>query len=334
MTTIDKRKTDHILLTEKAQFGASLADSRFYYEPLLGSHQTNTSLELNFLGKKMQNPLWISSMTGGTGQARHINLNLAQAANEFGFGMGLGSCRPLLENDQYFNDFNLRPILGKNLPFFANLGIVQIDELLIRGQVSKLVDVLGRLDVDGLIIHLNPMQELFQPEGDFLPRPSLEVIQDFLEIYKGKIIVKEVGQGMGPESLKLLMKMPISAIEFGALGGTNFSKLEMLRDKDDVKTGLAPLSFVGHTALEMVGFVNSILENEKDILCQEFIISGGVKNFLDGHYLLSQINANAVYGQARSFLTYANEDYDKLKYYCKQQVDGLKMASQFLRVRS
>ncbi len=178
------------------------------------------------------------------------------------------------------------------------------------------------------------MQELFQPEGDFLARPSLEILNDFLSAFNGKVIDKEVGQGMGPESLAALMKLPLSAIEFGALGGTNFSKLEMLRDHKNIKTHFSPLSNIGHTADEMVGFVNTILENEKDIKCREFIISGGVKDFLDGHYLLTRLKANAVYGQARSFLTYANDDYESLKYYCKQQIDGLKMASQFLRVRS
>lgn len=334
MTTIDKRKTDHILLTEKAQFQHALQDERFFYEPLMGSHALGAPTVQNFLGKNISNPLWISSMTGGTGAASHINRNLAKAAHEFGLGMGLGSCRALLENDEHFEDFNLRPILGDDLPFYANMGIAQIDELLKNSNLQKLTDMLERLRVDGLIIHLNPMQELFQPEGDFLSRSSFEVIEEFLSVYNGKVIVKEVGQGMGPESLKKLMKLPLSAIEFGALGGTNFSKLEMLRDYKNVKTHFAPLSNIGHTANEMVQFVNEILEKEKDIKCREFIVSGGVKDFLDGFYLLNKLNANAVYGQARSFLTYANEDYDSLKYYCKQQIEGFKMASQFLRVRS
>ena len=137
----ETRKRDHIELTQKSQTVRADVDSRFYYEPILSAHpNSQIDVSTHFLGKKMAAPFWISSMTGGVGEARHINQNLARVCREFSLGMGLGSCRVLLESDQYFEDFNLRPILGSELPFFANLGIAQLETLVIDGETNKIFD--------------------------------------------------------------------------------------------------------------------------------------------------------------------------------------------------
>src|ERR1051325_3494522 len=111
------RKKDHIGLAFKSQEGIE-NDSRFYYEPLLSAHPAALK-PVMFLSKTMKAPLWISSMTGGTELAYTINHNLARACRDFGLGMGLGSCRILLEGDTYFKDFNLRHELGNDRPLFA-----------------------------------------------------------------------------------------------------------------------------------------------------------------------------------------------------------------------
>src|SRR5690606_7709496 len=110
--------------------------------------------------------LWISSMTGGTKEALQINRNLAQAANEFGLGFGLGSCRSLLTENTRFHEFDLRSMIGDELPFFANLGVAQVEELIAKKELNRLHDMVEKLRADGLIIHINPLQEWFQPEGD------------------------------------------------------------------------------------------------------------------------------------------------------------------------
>lgn len=332
---MDQRKTDHLLLAEKSQTSLNSVDSRFYYEPIFSPHPTNDlDISTNFLDKKLGAPLWISSMTGGTGAARHINQNLARACGEFGLGMGLGSCRPLLESDEFFEDFNLRPIIGDNGLLFANLGIAQLEELIDDNKLSKVNEMVARLSADGLIIHINPLQEWFQPEGDRYKRSSIETISEVLEKVKYKIIVKEVGQGMGPKSLESLMRLPLAAIDFGAFGGTNFSRLEILRDRVGLKKTHEGLALVGHSADEMVSFVNSNLESMKEnVACKNFIISGGVKTFLDGFYLKEKIQANAIYGQAKVFLEYAQGDYEVLRSFVIEQKSGLSVAQKFLQIR-
>jgi isopentenyl-diphosphate Delta-isomerase len=109
--------------------------------------------------------MWVSSMTGGTKMAHTINHNLARACKEFRIGMGLGSCRKLLDDDTYFEDFNLRPIMGDDLPLFANLGIAQVEILLAENKLDQIKRLVEKLQADGLIIHINPLQEWMQPEG-------------------------------------------------------------------------------------------------------------------------------------------------------------------------
>lgn len=310
-------------------------DERFYYEPFLAGHPSEGRAgSFSFLGKQMRYPIWISSMTGGTKWAKKINHNLAKACREFGLGMGLGSCRPLLDGSQHFEDFDVRDIIGPDQPLFANIGIAQLQRLQKDKAEEKLEALCHDLRVDGLIIHVNPMQEWLQPEGDKIFGSPIESIAAFIESSNTGLIVKEVGHGFGPESMKALLKLPLMAIDFGANGGTNFSKLEMMRSDPQKKEIYKPLSFVGHSAEDMLVMMNNLVdEMGAERKCGELIISGGVKNFLDGYYLVENSTLPAIYGQAASFLRNAREDYSELKKYVKQQTEGYQLARQFLSIR-
>ena len=302
------RKKDHIELALQSQTNKNGLDIRFNYEPLLSAHPKNGLPSFTFLGKTFRAPLWVSSMTGGTQEAGNINKNLAMACREFGFGMGLGSCRIILDENKYFDDFNVRDIIGNELPLFANLGISQIEQLVYEGHTDKIIKLQERLRADGLIIHVNPMQEWFQPEGDILQFPPIDTIKKLLDKIDMPLIVKEVGQGMGPSSLRSLLELPLAAIEFAAYGGTNFSKLEILRDASQKNEIFEPLTRVGLDAVEMLELVNNIALNNKNI-CNQIIISGGINSFIDGYYLIKKSVIPAVYGQASAMLKYAREDF-------------------------
>jgi len=330
------RKRDHIELAFRSQVGTNLLDSRFYYEPLLSAHpDASTTVSSIFLEKKLQSPIWVSSMTGGTELARTINHNLARACKDFGMGMGLGSCRGLLNSDEYFKDFDIRSIIGDDLPLYANLGIAQLEQLLLNGQVEQVFRMLDKLRADGLIIHVNPMQEWLQPEGDRFTHPPLQTIEEYLKITDRPVIVKEVGQGMGYASMKALFQLPLAAVDFAASGGTNFAMLELLRSNPEKQSIYESLAKIGHSAEEMVEMVNKIKEElGESMVCKEVIVSGGVKNFLDGYYLINKLNLSCVYGQASGFLKYARGDYQNLYNYVQSQVDGLALAKAFLKVKT
>ncbi|QQR98864.1 MAG: type 2 isopentenyl-diphosphate Delta-isomerase [Sphingobacteriales bacterium] len=329
------RKQDHIQLAFQAQVSTQQIDDRFYYEPLLAAHPNKNLTSKRFLNKTIQTPIWVSSMTGGTEKAYQINHNLAQACAHFKMGMSLGSCRSLLDSNDRLPDFDLRKILGDDVPFYANLGIAQIEILLDQNNVHKITELIDKLQADGLIVHINPLQEWLQPEGDKIKYPPIDTLKRLIDVLKTNIIVKEVGQGFGKRSLKELLELPIQAIEFAAHGGTNFSKLELLRNQTEKQSLYDSIANIGHSATEMVSFINDILKENNGTLQQdkEFIISGGIKNFLDGYYLMSKLHANSIYGQASTLLKYAEQSYDALHQYLDAQIEGLKLAQAFLKAK-
>jgi isopentenyl-diphosphate delta-isomerase len=288
-----------------------------------------------FLGKQLRAPLWVSSMTGGTGYARIINQNLAKAAAEFGFGMGLGSCRGLLTSDEYLSDFDVRHLIGDDLPLYANLGVAQLEQLIDNNKTGLIVNLIDKLKADGLIIHVNPFQEWLQPEGDKFLYPPIDTIKRIIDLFPSlKIIVKEVGQGMGYQSLKTLFQLPIEAVDFAANGGTNFAKLELLRSDAQKQALYGQLANIGHSAAEMTLLTNKIVEElGPQCRCKEVIISGGIQDFLDGYYLINKSTLPAVYGQASAFLKHAREDYDTLRQYIHTHIEGIKLAKNYLTVR-
>ena len=328
----DKKKA-HIDLALKSQTGIAMNDHRFNYEPLMAGHPSEVLKPFPFLGKTMQVPIWVSSMTGGTELAMVINRNLARACKEFGMGMGLGSCRVLLEENQHADHFFVKEIIGDEVPFYANLGIVQIEKALKTRSVDRILEMTERLQVDGLFIHVNPLQEFLQPEGEVLHRKPIEVIQEFMEKCQIRVVIKEVGQGMGPESLRQLLRLPLEGIEFAAFGGTNFAKLELHRDEPMRRQMLEPLSLVGNNASEMLDFINRQVATQHGIKVKQLIISGGIKSFLDGYYFLRKSKLPAVYGQASAFLKYAREDYESLREFVEYQITGLKIAYSYLTLK-
>lgn len=326
---ISKRKDDHIELAIASR--QSLQDSRFYYEPILSSHpQKLIEVDFEIAGKKLINPLWVSSMTGGTLKAGNINRLLATACAEFGLGMGLGSCRILLENDAFFEDFDVRKYIG-NQPLFVNLGIAQVEQLVNDKKIDEINNLIFKLKADGLIVHINPLQEWLQPNGDEISHAPFETLEMLKELIEFPLIVKEVGQGMGPQSIKKLIDLNLEAIDFGAHGGTNFSQLELLRNSVENRESYSAISRIGHNAEEMVDFINNVEKPEGNKT--KIIISGGVNDFLDGYYLMKLCKWPSIYAQASPFLKYALAGYDELKNYIERQLKGLAMADSFLTLK-
>lgn len=330
--TAESRKKDHIQLAFDSRIAVSEIDPRFYYEPMMGSHPKDSqSVATSFGDKEVATPIWVSSMTGGTEMANRINHNLARACGDYGMGMGLGSCRSLLWDDDHLADFQVRNLIKDN-PLYANLGIAQVEQLLEQGKLDLISELIKKLEADGLIIHVNPLQEWLQPEGDRYHVAPIQTIKRVLDSLDINIIVKEVGQGMGRESLKSLLDLPLVAVDFAANGGTNFAKLELARVPAEQRAVLAAWCNVGHSADEMVDMVNGIVAQGPTV-CQQLIISGGVKDFLDGYHLTEKCQLSAVYGQASGFLKHSMGDYEALQAYVETQINGLKLAHQLLRIK-
>lgn len=321
------RKEDHIQLAFESQTTNSTLMDQFCYEPLLSSHPSVESLKQNFLNYEFQMPLWISSMTGGTERAKNINFNLAKACRDFGIGMGLGSCRPLLESDERLVDFDLRDLIGE-APLYANFGIAQIEQLIFQNKLYKIFEITKRLQANGIVIHVNPLQEWAQAEGDRFKQTPLETIKYVCEQSPFPLIVKEVGQGMGPKSLKSLTELPLAAIELAGLGGTNFTQLELsrrsraLNDKNKPSESIAQ---VGHTPAQMIDWLNHF-DTKLPI-----IISGGIKDPVEAHQLMLLYKGQSIVGMASQILQHALADYEQLANYLTELKSTFAIAKSYIQ---
>lgn len=327
------RKKDHIELALSLK---SLSqDKRFWYEPVVSAFNSE-KLKPNFkiANKKIKFPLWVSSMTGGTKQAKLINQNLAKACKKFGLGMGLGSCRSLFESENHFSDFDIRSIMGDEQPLFGNIGIAQLEQYLLNGKIGQFTELLNKLSLDGWIVHLNPLQEWAQPEGDRYQKPPLETLTRFLDQVQFPIIVKEVGHGFGPRSLDALLSLPLAAIELAGFGGTNFTLIEQARQDEslkDKKSSLVEMAAVGQTNQDMVNIINSIVDQSKEYPL--IIFSGGIHSSLDGYYFQQKCLIPSLFAQAGQFLRMALKGEVELFNYVENQIELYEVANRFLTIR-
>ncbi len=221
---LEARKRKHLEACLRGEIGyqgvtTGFEAFRLRYHPLAGLALEEVDLTTAFLGKTLKAPFLIGAMTGGEAMGGRINLALAEAAEALGVGMALGSGRIVLENPEALRSFKVRKVAPKAL-LLANLGLVQLRRY---GQedLLRLVDL---LEADGLILHINPLQEAVQ-KGDVDFRGLLERLEDLLPL-PFPVLVKEVGHGLGREAALLLRDLPLAGVEVAGAGGTSWARVE------------------------------------------------------------------------------------------------------------
>lgn len=177
-----------------------------------------------FLGKKLRYPLVITGMTGGTERAAEINRQLAVLAERHGIAIGVGSQRAMSEEPARAVTFDVR----KAAPTTVVLGNIGLRQAAVLGPdgVAKLVEAIG---ADGLALHLNPAQELTQPEGDRDFRGGYKVVDELVKVFGERLVVKETGCGISPDVAKQLVEVGVRNIDVSGLGGTSWVRVEQLR---------------------------------------------------------------------------------------------------------
>ena len=256
---IDQRKADHIKINLEQDVRSSLTTGlenyHFTHEALPELDLNRIDTSLNLFGKKLQAPILISSMTGGTAEAETINLRLAEAAQETGITMGVGSQRAAIEKPELAKTFQVRKV-APDILLFANLGAVQLNYGYGIDQCKQAVDM---IEADALILHLNPLQEAVQDAGDIKLCRSCKKIEEVCKQIEVPVIAKEVGWGISERTAKLLADCGVSAIDVAGAGGTSWSQVEMHRAPDEFTRQLAA-TFVGWgipTSDSILNVVNS-----------------------------------------------------------------------------
>ncbi len=305
MSDIGKRKDEHITINLEKDVRSGIVTGFKKYSfnhqalPELNLKDVNTGTK--FLGRALNLPLVISSMTGGTEKGDHINHVLAEAAQLTGIAMGVGSQRAQLEKGSVTSLNTLRKI-APGIPLYANLGAVQLNYGYSVYECQKAVEL---LEADGLILHLNPLQEALQPEGqtDFA-----DLAGKIGKICKGlevPVIVKEVGWGITLETAKKLVELGVSVIDVAGAGGTSWSEVEKFRTNNARYFRIAEkFKDWGNPTAELLAQIRVGLPEIP------LIASGGITGGMEIAKSIA-LGAN-IAGMARLFLTAANESLESV----------------------
>jgi len=273
---ITERKDDHIKINLEKDVRSSLTNGlenyKFIHEALpdLNLDQVDTSLTL--FNKKINAPILVSSMTGGTPDAGVINMRLAEAAQALGIAMGVGSQRAALEHPEQAASFQVRKV-APDILLFANIGAIQLNYGYGLEQCQRAVEMIA---ADALYLHLNPLQEALQAGGDTNWKGLAKKIENVCRKMEVPVIVKEVGWGISEITAKRLVDCGVTAIDVAGAGGTSWSQVEMYRAPDEFLRSLAA-SFVGWG----IPTAESILNVRSAAPNMPILASGGLKDGLD-----------------------------------------------------
>ena len=304
MEAINQRKLDHIQIVSE---GDGIDRCKNHFDRILLTHRALPELNLSevdpsveFMGKELAFPLLISSMTGGTGEElATINRNLAVAAEAEGVALAVGSQRVFLSDDAARASFELRQYAPTAL-LFGNLGAVQLNHGMGFADCEAAVDI---LEADGLYLHLNPLQEAVQPEGDTDFSNLRNRIAEIVQRLDRPVVIKEVGAGVSPEDVELLLAAGIRHIDVAGCGGTSWSMVESRRSGNpDLGELFADWGIPTPVALRLLKPYRHEVE---------LIASGGVRSGID--MAKSLVLGASLCGVARPFLNPARESADAVR---------------------
>lgn len=291
---IQTRKNEHIdiVLHEEvnaAKITSGLDRFRLRHNALPELDFAQICLQTFFLNKQLRAPFIVSSMTGGTTFAHEINLRLAEVAETNGWAMAVGSMRAAIENEQLSDSFKVRSV-APSIPLIANIGAVQLNYGFTVDHCQRAVEM---IEADALVLHLNALQEVFQPEGNTNFAGLLSKIEQLCRKIEVPIGVKEVGWGIDAETAIKLVDAGVEFIDVAGAGGTSWSQVEKYRASDPIyKRAAEAFADWGNTTADCITEVRNSLPN------QVIIGSGGINNGVDAAKALC-LGADLVgFGQA------------------------------------
>ncbi len=314
------RKADHLRINIERDVDAKGVRAgfdayRFAHRALPEIDLADVDLSVAFLGRTLQAPLLISCMTGGTPEAARINRRLARVAARRGLVMGLGSGRALLESPETIESFAVR-VHAPEIVLMANLGAVQLNKGYGIDQCRRLVEM---LEADALVLHLNPLQEALQPEGDTCFRGLLERIRSLCARAEFPVLVKEVGWGIAPEEVAALFDAGVAAVDLAGAGGTSWSEVERYRIAQPWRARVAAAFAAWGTPT-----AQALVEARRVAPEGTLIASGGIRTGLDLAKALA-LGADLV-GIAGPFLRAADRGNQEADELASEYIETLRIA--------
>lgn len=316
------RKAEHIRLAlePRMQLGTSWFDDYHFDHaalPEIDIAEIDTSAE--FLGRRLEAPLLISCMTGGTEAAGRINLNLAGGAERTGVAVGVGSQRKALEDPAKADTFRVREA-APSVPLLANLGAVQLNYGMGVRECRQAVEMIG---ADALVLHLNPLQEALQPEGQCNFSGLLPKIGEVVRSLDVPVAAKEVGSGISERVARALAAQGVRILDTAGTGGTSWARIEASRSGDlELGELFAGWGIPTPQSIQEARRVDGVT----------VIASGGLRNGLD---VAKSIALGAdLAGMAYPFLEAATESPDRVADKVRRIVRELKICMFCLGVKT
>ena len=224
---ISDRKLEHLLLCKNCNVEyrkkTGFEEVELVHKALPEVNMGEIDLSIDLLGKKLDSPFIISAITGGHPAAKQINRELARAANILNIGMGVGSQRAAVANPELVSTYAVVREEAPSAFLIGNIGCQQIE------LAEKSVEM---IDADALAVHLNPLQESIQPEGDVDATGHVNAINEMTQNLEIPIIAKETGAGIKAQDAITLEKAGVSAIDIAGAGGTSWAAVETYRAQD------------------------------------------------------------------------------------------------------
>lgn len=232
--TTPSRKREHveIVVDKEVTFRArttGLEEYVFVHNALPEIDLDEVDTSAPFLGRSSSLPFIVSSMTGGYAEAEGINGALAEACEELGMAMGVGSQRQAMEDTRFHSSFQVARRVAPSIPLFGNIGAAELTQPHAMESVRRLADL---IEADGFAVHLNPLQELLQPEGSPRFAGVLGAIENLVRHLEIPVIVKEVGAGLSANTVQRLVDVGVTHIDVAGAGGTSWAGVEILRRSD------------------------------------------------------------------------------------------------------
>lgn len=300
LRSTESRKAEHVRLaaTGEVRHRAKLTGFElieFEHDALPELALEEIDLSSSFLGHSLSAPLLISSMTGGYADALEINSALAEVAAKFGLAIGVGSERQALESTQHHASFSVVRKMAPSALVIANIGGVELAKLHSAHDADSLDRIVELVGANALAVHLNPLQELMQPEGARDFRGITEAIEWAVGAVQVPIIIKEVGAGISADVARRVLEAGVAAIDVAGAGGTSWAGIELMR-REAPSSDLEEFWDWGIPTTECIRQV-AALKDEKRF---ELIASGGIQTGLDAAKAIA-LGADLV-GIARPFI--------------------------------
>ena len=296
MTPISSRKQQHveISLTKNVTFHTKSSGFErwdFLHNALPEINFSEVDPSTLFLGKKISWPFMISSMTGGYAKAERINQQLAEVCKQKNIALGVGSQRQASESGQFHRSYSIVREIAPGIPIFGNIGAAEVANLSDPSPMKRMIDL---IQADGFAVHLNPLQELLQPEGNPNFNGVLRGIEMLVTSLSIPVIVKEIGAGISGDVARRLANVGVTIIDVAGAGGTSWAGVEIIRRNDGSRKKIQ-----GHDSrkknpltpnaekfwdwgIPTVDALTTVGRLKQEFSSLKIIASGGISNGLDG----------------------------------------------------